>query len=1228
MYPELQVADAELFAPGKYVEIVGASLKPELNGQRARLHRVVVYDTAPPSLSDSDVMWEIRILGKNQGLWCCRQSRLKLLSSIEQQRSRPHPAEAAFDDVGIVDGQPDIDSKLLAHRQFGTEYSAALTKRINELRARYPQVFTTDVSKPCKFEPMRIKLKPNAVLPGKARFYRNTPKMREEVRRQIQEQLDWGAVRRCVTPHVSDVLLVKRPHMPGKFRFVVSYVKLNEAIEDEQLIMPDARSQHERLAGKKIFGAFDFSSYYRQIRLHEDSQYLTGFASDEGTFCYTTVPMGIKTACAYAQRVLQTALQNDPVLGKLDIKNYFDDLPFAADTEDEFMFIFQALLDFCVEHELKVNPDKSVFGVTSITHVGFVVSKEGVSIDPERFRDLSELTAPKSVKKVQSILGVLNYVRNFVSHFSDKARFLTDKLVSVAKIVPASKRSRADTSSSKNSSASVAAMDAAASTSSRSVKVKAVPAFTWSDDDERQFQLLKADVLAAPMLAILDYSKPIFVRCDASRFGAGAVLFQYDSRGFEHPVCYASRKFLPAERGWSTFAQEASTVVWALERFAEFTQGYHVVVECDHRNISFVKKSAMPQIARWRLRLQDMDFTIRYLSGPNQVCSDGLSRQHVDDADIGVDFADVIPECALAEATAEQRRILSSLVEVAAVQAAYIAPVAARAEVVRQRVSKPVESDMAEPAVSDDIVFGDQPESEDELSDSDADSLADDEDALSFGPHGELLDEAGQPIVEVNVQPPHLRVPVIDAAVEFAAAHNDIVGHGGVYVTLQRALSNGRTWASRAQMLKDVDNFIQQCPCCQKMRKRSSGCLIDRHVISGSPFSELSIDLLKLPDSDVYGMKYIVVIVDNFSRWTSLVAIRGKTAVEAARALMQVIGNFGAPLSLRSDGGSEFVNGVITGISRMLGVAQHVVLPYTPTANGIVERANRAILERLREMIFSKKFVRHPEHVWSDLLPLVQRCINSSFHSAIGTSPAKILFGDNIDLDRCLLTKMPDARTVDVQSYIGALSYNQRVIIEEADAYQQRVCDKVIAKANASQRRKGRGGVLVNAAPKVLEVGSWVLVKPQDSYPIHKLAPRWLGPFRVSRFQADSEVVVVFDTLKNKHRRFLKRQLEAFNVSAAAEQEGLTRVAETDDFEFPVDAIIGHSLIPASGTGATAMQLPVDFKRGSRPKRTFQFLLQWTNYAEPSWVPYSTACKLIQFPGYVVNFPDLNMSFH
>jgi len=373
-------------------------------------------------------------------------------------------------------------------------------------------------------------------------------------------------------------------------------------------------------------------------------------------------------------------------------------------------------------------------------------------------------------------------------------------------------------------------------------------------------------------------------------------------------------------------------------------------------------------------------------------------------------------------------------------------------------------------------------------------------------------------------------------------------------------------------------------------------------------------------------MKYVVVVVDNFSRWTSLVAVRNKSAVEATRALLHVIGSFGAPLSLRSDGGAEFVNGVINGITRLLGISHHVVLPYTPTANGIVERANRAILERLREMVSNDKIVKHPEHVWSDLLPLVQRCINSSFHSALGTSPARILFGDNIDLDRCLLSSMPASKTVDVQTYVGALSYNQRVTLEAADRYQQRVCNKVIEKARAKQRRQGENGVLRDAEPKVFEEGAWVLVKPQESYPLNKLAPRWLGPFRVARFVADSEVVVVMDTVSNKHRRFLKRQLEAFDVGMVADVEGLTKIAESDNFEFPVDAIIGHALIGSNGVGADPTQLPPDFRRQTRHKRSFQFLIKWTNYEEPTWVAYNTASRLVQFPGYIVHYPLLNMS--
>jgi len=63
----------------------------------------------------------------------------------------------------------------------------------------------------------------------------------------------------------------------------------------------------------------------------------------------------------------------------------------------------------------------------------------------------------------------------------------------------------------------------------------------------------------------------------------------------------------------------------------------------------------------------------------------------------------------------------------------------------------------------------------------------------------------------------------------------------------------------------------------------------------------------------------------------------------------------------------------------------------------------------------------------------------------------------------------------------------------------------------------------------------------------------------------------------------------------------------------------------ATTLGADAVQLPQDFKRGSRSRSFFQFLIKWTGYIEPSWIEYRVASKLIQFPGYVTRFPNLRM---
>jgi hypothetical protein len=151
------------------------------------------------------------------------------------------------------------------------------------------------------------------------------------------------------------------------------------------------------------------------------------------------------------------------------------------------------------------------------------------------------------------------------------------------------------------------------------------------------------------------------------------------------------------------------------------------------------------------------------------------------------------------------------------------------------------------------------------------------------------------------------------------------------------------------------------------------------------------------------------------------------------------------------------------------------------------------------------------------------------------------------------------------------------------------------------------------------------LIKPQPNFPLHKLAPRWPGPYRVHDISATSDKVTLLDTVANKLFRVLKRQLESFDVSMVSDVAGLTKVAEADNFEFPVEGICGHALITADGVGANPVQLRNDFRRGVRARSAFQFLVKWTGYEEPTWMAYKDAKRLVQFPGYVALMPGLNM---
>ncbi len=74
-------------------------------------------------------------------------------------------------------------------------------------------------------------------------------------------------------------------------------------------------------------------------------------------------------------------------------------------------------------------------------------------------------------------------------------------------------------------------------------------------------------------------------------------------------------------------------------------------------------------------------------------------------------------------------------------------------------------------------------------------------------------------------------------------------------------------------------------------------------------------------------------------------------------------------------------------------------LAYSKEENGRIERANKEVLRHLRAFIGHSKVVDE----WVIKLPFVQRIMNASVHSVTGFSPASMLFGNSIDLNRNIM---------------------------------------------------------------------------------------------------------------------------------------------------------------------------------------------------------------------------------
>ncbi len=214
-----------------------------------------------------------------------------------------------------------------------------------------------------------------------------------------------------------------------------------------------------------------------------------------------------------------------------------------------------------------------------------------------------------------------------------------------------------------------------------------------------------------------------------------------------------------------------------------------------------------------------------------------------------------------------------------------------------------------------------------------------------------------------------------------------------------------------------VTKFVRDCRVCQLRSVLNRQIKTYRFTTASyTPMEVLNIDTIGPVSKDSADNCYILVIIDCFTRFVELYPVSDTSALSCARALLSHVCRYGTPMTIWSDRGTQFVNGIISQLLSLLQIDHELSLACSKEQNTIVERANKEVMRHLTAIIFDWRI----SEVWSSkYLPLVQRIMNAKVHDTIGVSPAELVFGKALNLYAGLLLPIPPESLINVTADVA-----------------------------------------------------------------------------------------------------------------------------------------------------------------------------------------------------------------
>ena len=316
--------------------------------------------------------------------------------------------------------------------------------------------------------------------------------------------------------------------------------------------------------------------------------------------------------------------------------------------------------------------------------------------------------------------------------------------------------------------------------------------------------------------------------------------------------------------------------------------------------------------------------------------------------------------------------------------------------------------------------------------------------------------------------------------------------HEGNYFQHQgiiRTAENIRQRYYWTHMREDIEKHIAECHACNLSNAKKAnkeGQVIPQ--LRSKAFDQIAIDIVgPLPITSSEN-RYLITIMDRFTRYAAAIPVKVITAETVAQAILDNwIYIYGIPTYILTDNGTQFQSRTLQLIEKILNIKHQFTTIYHPECNGMIERFHRFLKQRLAIKAVGSKLNYWEGDDWDIFIPSILFAYNQSVHTITKKAPFELLYGQKpkLPIDLKQLTEVEAGEASNYEEWLKTFIHQLEIIRNKSFMKQYENYRRLTRKLNKNRTTfRCQVGDLVSR--RVFAVGT------KD-----KLKVRYEGPYEI-----------------------------------------------------------------------------------------------------------------------------------